>query len=37
LAETAEIIAHSLSQAFQKRGLPRSALSDNGAANHAAV
>jgi putative transposase len=32
LAETAEIIAHGLSQAFQKRGLPRSALSDNGAA-----
>ena len=32
LAETAEIIAHGLSQAFQKRGLPRSALSDNGVA-----
>ena len=32
LAETAEVIAHGLSQAFQKRGLPRSALSDNGAA-----
>jgi putative transposase len=32
LAETAEIIAHGLSQAFQKRGLPRSGLSDNGAA-----
>jgi len=32
LSETAEIIAHGLSQAFQKRGLPRSALSDNGAA-----
>ena len=32
LAETAENIAHGLSQAFQKRGLPRSALSDNGAA-----
>jgi hypothetical protein len=31
LVETAEIIAHGLSQAFQKRGLPRSALSDNGA------
>jgi hypothetical protein len=34
---TAEIIAHGLSQAFQKRGLPRSALlSDNGAAMTAA-
>jgi hypothetical protein len=32
LAETAEVIAHGLSQAFQKRGLPRAALSDNGAA-----
>ena len=32
LAETAEVIAHGLSQAFQKRGLPRSGLSDNGAA-----
>jgi putative transposase len=36
LAESAEIIAHGLSQAFQKRGLPRSALSDNGAAMTAA-
>ena len=36
LAETAEIIAHGLSQALQKRGLPRSALSDNGAAMTAA-
>ena len=36
LAETAEIIAHGLRQAFQKRGLPRSALSDNGAAMTAA-
>ena len=36
LGETAEIIAHGLSQAFQKRGLPRSALSDNGAAMTAA-
>ena len=36
LAETAEIIAHGLSQAFQKRGLPRAALSDNGAAMTAA-
>ena len=36
LAETAEVIAHGLSQAFQKRGLPRSTLSDNGAAMTAA-
>ena len=36
LAETAEIVAHGLSQAFQKRGLPRAALSDNGAAMTAA-
>ena len=36
LAETAENVAHGLSQAFQKRGLPRSALSDNGAAMTAA-
>ena len=36
LSETAEIIAHGLAQAFQKRGLPRSALSDNGAAMTAA-
>ena len=36
LGETAEIVAHGLSQAFQKRGLPRSALSDNGAAMTAA-
>ena len=36
LSETAEIIAHGLSQAFQKRGLPRAALSDNGAAMTAA-
>ena len=36
LAESAETIAHGLSQAFQKRGLPRSALSDNGAAMTAA-
>ena len=36
LAETAEIIAHGLAQALQKRGLPRSALSDNGAAMTAA-
>ena len=36
LAETAEVIAHGLSQALQKRGLPRAALSDNGAAMTAA-
>lgn len=36
LAETAQNIAHGLSQAFQKRGLPRAALSDNGAAMTAA-
>ena len=36
LAESAENIAHGLSQAFQKRGLPRAALSDNGAAMTAA-
>jgi putative transposase len=36
LAEAAEVIAHGLSQAFQKRGLPRAALSDNGAAMTAA-
>ena len=36
LAETAEVIAHGLAQALQKRGLPRSALSDNGAAMTAA-
>jgi putative transposase len=36
LAESAEVIAHGLSQAFQKRGLPRSSLSDNGAAMIAA-
>ena len=36
LAENAENVAHGLSQAFQKRGLPRSALSDNGAAMTAA-
>jgi transposase InsO family protein len=32
LAETAENIAHGLSQALQKRGLARAAMSDNGAA-----
>ena len=36
LAESAETIAHGLAQAFQKRGLPRSALSDNGGAMTAA-
>jgi putative transposase len=32
LAESAENIAHGLSQAMQKRGLPRAAMSDNGSA-----
>jgi putative transposase len=32
LAESAANIAHGLSQAFMKRGLPRAAMSDNGAA-----
>ncbi|MDX5929537.1 DDE-type integrase/transposase/recombinase [Acidiphilium acidophilum] len=32
LSESAEVIAHGLSQAMQKRGMPRSAMSDNGAA-----
>jgi transposase InsO family protein len=32
LSENAENIAHGLSQAMQKRGLPRAAMSDNGAA-----
>jgi transposase InsO family protein len=32
LAEAAENIAHGLSQAMQKRGIPRAAMSDNGAA-----
>lgn len=36
LSETAQVIAHGLAQAFQKRGLPRAALSDNGAAMTAA-
>ncbi len=36
LAENAENVAHGLSQGIQKRGLPRSALSDNGAAMIAA-
>lgn len=36
LAETAENLVHGLSQAFQKRGLPRALLTDNGAAMTAA-
>ena len=36
LSETAEVVVHGLSQAFQKRGLPRASLSDNGAAMNAA-
>ena len=32
LAENAENVAHGLSQAFMRRGLPRSSLSDNGTA-----
>jgi transposase InsO family protein len=36
LAETAENVAHGLGQAIQKRGLPRAAMSDNGAAMTAA-
>jgi len=36
LSETAEIVAHGLSQAFQKRGLPRAGMSDNGTAMTAA-
>lgn len=36
LSETAEVVAHGLSQAFQKRGLPRASLSDNGPAMVAA-
>jgi transposase InsO family protein len=36
LSETAEVVAHGLSQAFQKRGLPRASLSDRGAAMLAA-
>jgi putative transposase len=35
-SETAEIVAHGLTQAFQKRGLPRASLSDNGPAMTAA-
>jgi hypothetical protein len=36
LEETAEALIHALSQAFQKRGLPRALLTDNGAAMIAA-
>jgi transposase InsO family protein len=36
LTENAENCAHGLSQAFQKRGLPRAAMSDNGTAETAA-
>jgi transposase InsO family protein len=36
LSEDAESIAHGLSQAIQKRGLPRAAMSDNGGAMTAA-
>ncbi len=36
LSEDAENVAHGLSQAIQKRGLPRSAMSDNGGAMTAA-
>ena len=32
LSKTAEVVVHGLCQAFQKRGLPRASLSDNGAA-----
>jgi len=32
LSETAEVLVHGLSQAIQKRGLPRALMSDNGAA-----
>jgi hypothetical protein len=36
MTENSENIAHGLAQAFQKRGLPRSAMSDNGTAMTAA-
>jgi putative transposase len=36
LTESAQCVAHGLSQAIQKRGLPRAGLSDNGAAMLAA-
>jgi putative transposase len=32
LSEATEVVVHGLSQAFQKRGLPRASLSDNGPA-----
>ena len=32
LSETAEVLVHGLSQAIQKRGLPRALMSDNGSA-----
>ncbi len=35
LEETAEVLVHGLSQALQKRGLPRALLTDNGAAMQA--
>jgi putative transposase len=35
LEETAEVLVHGLSQAFQKRGLPRALMTDNGAAMQA--
>ena len=35
LDETAETLVHGLSQAFQKRGLPRALMSDNGSAMQA--
>ena len=36
LSERAEVVVHGLSQAFQKRGLPRASFSDNGPAMLAA-
>jgi putative transposase len=36
LEETAEVLVHGLCQAYQKRGLPRSDMSDNGSAMKAA-
>ena len=36
LGETAEVFVHGLSQAFQKRALPRSFMTDNGSAMRAA-
>ena len=35
LGETAEVLVHGLSQALQKRGLPRALMTDNGAAMQA--